>query len=129
MRKLGAVVMVVIGLSLPACTSGQTLPPTTQVAQGTIRGVLLREPAGVIRHGTLPKPMAGTVYIEFNNFNVLKALIVTVSTNGKFSRSVTPGTYKVLPAPKTGCLSTPITVHVLAGQVVTLKVKCGSLIG
>jgi hypothetical protein len=73
--------------------------------------------------------MAGTIYIEFNVIDALKAIIVPVGKNGRFSRSVTPGTYKVLPTPHTGCVSTPITVDVSAGKVETVKVKCGSMTG
>jgi hypothetical protein len=67
--------------------------------------------------------------IDQEDLDALKAIIMTVGTNGKFSRSVPPGTYKVMPRSKTGCVSAPITVHVRAGEVVTVKVKCGSSIG
>jgi hypothetical protein len=36
--------------------------------------------------------MAGTVLIEFNYLNALKAIIVTDGANGRFSGSVPPGT-------------------------------------
>jgi hypothetical protein len=112
------------GLGLTACSSGQTA-----AAKATIRGVLLQEPGGGAAPGTLPHPMAGIVLIEFNYLDALKAIIMTVGTNGRFSRSVVPGTYTVVPGQKTGCLSTPVTIHVRAGKVVTVAVNCGSSIG
>jgi hypothetical protein len=124
---MGLVVICALGLS--ACSSGRTVPAITQAAKGTIRGFLLSEPGGGAAPGAMPRPMAGTVLIEFNNLDALVAMIVTVGTSGRFSRFVAPGTCTVVPGRKTGCISAPITVHVRPGRVVTVKVKCRSSIG
>ncbi|MGD0876027.1 MAG: hypothetical protein ABSA14_13725 [Acidimicrobiales bacterium] len=71
------------------CTGTYVTRTTTA---GTVRGVLVREPGGGAAPDTLPHPMAGTVLIEFNYLNALKAIIVTDGANGRFSGSVPPGT-------------------------------------
>ena len=124
-RRASKLLLVAVGaMALAGCSAGQAVPPTTtHVAHGTIRGILLWQPGDPF---VLSRPMAGTIYIEFKVNDALEAIIVPVGKNGTFSRSVTPGTYKVLPTSHTGCISGPITVDVLAGKIDTVKVICGS---
>ena len=95
-RRTSKLWLVAVGaMALAGCSAGQTVAPTTtHVAHGTIRGILLWQPGDPF---VLSRPMAGTIYIEFKVNDALEAIIVPVGKNGTFSRSVTPGTYKVLP--------------------------------
>ena len=99
------------------------------VATGTIRGVLLREPGAGAAAG-LPHPMAGTVLVEWNDTGAPVVVTMTVGSNGRFSRSMVPGTYKVTPGARMGCAGPPPdTVHVLPGTVTSVKVKFASAVG
>src|ERR1035437_10127960 len=116
--------MVMSALVVTGCTTGTT----TQPENGTIRGLLLQMPAGIILPGTLPHPMAGTVVMTFTDMGVVMHVTVTVGSNGRFSRAVAAGRYKLVPGPKNGCASRPVTAKVMTGKVVTVKVRCGSTI-
>ena len=117
--------MVMSALVIAGCTTGTTTHPEN----GTIRGLLLRMPAGIVLPGTSPLPMAGTVVMTFTDMGVVMHVTMTVGSNGRFSRAVAAGSYKLMPGPKTGCASGPVTVKVMTGKVVTVKVRCGSTIG
>jgi len=73
--------------------------------------------------------MAGTVIIAWRDMGVLMHVAMTVGSNGSFSRAVAPGIYNLMPGPRTGCAPGSITVKVMTGKVVTVKVRCGSTIG
>ena len=71
--------MVMSALVVTGCTTGTTTHPEN----GTIRGLLLQMPAGIILPGTLPHPMAGTVVMTFTDMGVVMHVTVTVGSNGK----------------------------------------------